>query len=183
MSSLVKLLSLLTIIVSLGACSTRYPNQTPLDQPFPAVAGTTLSKQQVNLPGHFAGRPVVLLIGYVQDAQFDIDRWLIGLDMTQTRVEVFELPTIAGMLPRMFETQINDGMRAGIPKALWGGVITVFEDGDKVVGFTGNTNPNNARVLLLDAQGQVKFFYDEGFAVAPLNALRQALAQQSSSGN
>ncbi|MCF1428737.1 MAG: hypothetical protein LPD71_04940 [Shewanella sp.] len=182
MSSLFKQLSLLGILITLTACSTRYPNQTPLDEAFPAVQGTTLSKQRVSLPMHFSGRPVVLLIGYVQDAQFDIDRWLIGLDMTQTRTEVFELPTIAGMLPRMFETRINDGMRAGIPKSLWGGVITIFDDGERVQEFTGNINPNNARVILLDSQGQVRFFYDEGFAVAPLNALRQTLAELSSSG-
>lgn len=176
MKSISNLLMVIAITVTLGACSSHFPNQTPLGKTFPTVPGTTLTKEQVILPAYFEGRPVVVLLGYVQDAQFDIDRWLIGLDMTQTRADVYEVPTIAGMLPRMFETQINNGMRAGIPKDLWGGVITVFEDGDKVQALTGNMNPNNARVLLLDSKGKIRFFYDEGFAVAPLKALRAELA-------
>ena len=177
MKSFANLLMVIAITAILSACSSKFPNQTPLGKAFPTVPGTTLTKEQVMLPQHFKGRPVILLLGYVQDAQFDIDRWLIGLDMTQTQADVFEVPTIAGMLPRMFETQINNGMRAGIPKSLWGGVITVFEDGDKVQALTGNINPNSARVLLLDSEGQIRFFYDEGFAVAPLKALRTELSK------
>ena len=71
------------------------------------------------MPEHFKGKQTLLLIGYVQDSQFDIDRWLIGLDMTKTKVDVYELPTIAGMAPRMFQTFIDNGMRRGIPKELW----------------------------------------------------------------
>ena len=49
---------------------------------------------------------------------------------------------------------IDNGMRAGIPKELWRGVITVYQDGERVQAFTGNINPNNARVLLLDRTGK-----------------------------
>ncbi|MEP2651324.1 MAG: hypothetical protein ABJH06_04945, partial [Paraglaciecola sp.] len=68
-------------------------------------------------------------------------------------------------------------MRKGIPKALWKGVITVYEDGDKLQRFTGNQNPNNARVILLDKQGEIVYFYDDGFAVSALNALRSQLVE------
>jgi hypothetical protein len=56
----------------------------------------------------------------------------------------------------MFSTYIDNGMRRGIPKDLWKGVVTVYADGDKVQRYTGNQNPNNARVLLLDEQGRVQ---------------------------
>jgi hypothetical protein len=75
----------------------------------------------------------------------------------------------------MFSTFIDNGMRAGIPKPLWKGVITVYEDGDTVQAFTGNEAPNNARVLLLDKEGVVLYFYDDGFSVAALNELRDRL--------
>jgi hypothetical protein len=107
----------------------------------------------------------------VQNTQFDIDRWLIGLDMKEVDVVAYELPAIAGMFPRMFSTKIDDGMRRGIPKELWGGVITIYKDGEKVQEFTGNENPNNARVMLLDAQGKIVYFYDRGFSVKALNEL------------
>lgn len=92
--------------------------------------------------------------------------------MTQTKLDVYEIPTIQGLFPRMFSTTINNGMRAGIPKSLWKGVITVYQDGERVQAFTGNDNPNNARVVLLDSNGLIVYFYDEGFSVDALNQLR-----------
>ena len=81
------------------------------------------------------------------------------------------------MLPRMFSGFIDSGMRKGIPKDLWKGVVTVYEDGDKVQRFTGNLNPNNARVMLLDTQGNIVYFYDRGFSVEALNEVRSQLTQ------
>jgi hypothetical protein len=139
------------------------------------VSGQSLEKQSITFPQVLDGRNVVLLLGYVQDAQFDIDRWLIGLDMTQTQVDVYELPTIQGMFPRFFKTQINEGMRKGIPKDLWKGVVTIYDDGEKVQNFTGNINPNNARVILLAKDGVVAFFYDRGFSVSAIKSLKSTI--------
>jgi hypothetical protein len=144
---------------------------------FPSVAGESLEKEMVQLPSKLSGRVSVLLLGYVQNSQFDIDRWLIGLDMTKTQVDAYELPTIQGMFPRFFKTQINQGMRKGIPKELWKGVITIYDDGEEIQAFTGNMNPNNARVLLLDQTGKVVYFYDRGFSTLALNELREQVAQ------
>ena len=108
----------------------------------------------------FAAQETSLLFCYKQDPQFDIDRWLIGLDMTQTKVAIYEIPTIQGMLPRMFKGVIDGDMRKGMPKELWKGVVSVYADGDKIQCFTGNLNPNNAREMLLDKQERIVYFYD-----------------------
>lgn len=162
-------------LLFLTGCNTPYPNRDPVGESFPTVSGQSLNKESRELPRHFSGSKVVLLLGYKQDSQFDIDRWLIGLDQTQTPVKAYEIPTIEGLLPRMFKTTIDDGMRSGIPKALWGGVITIYNDGAILQQFTGNETPNNARVILLDEQGQVIYFHDEGFSVPALNKLRKHL--------
>ena len=162
-------------MIFVSACSTDYANRKPMGEKFPNVVGQSLEKEMVSFPEHTANRNVVLLLGYVQNSQFDIDRWLIGLDMTGTQVDVYELPTIQGMFPRFFKTQIDNGMRKGIPKELWKGVITIYEDGETVQAFTGNINANNARVILLDKKGEVAFFSDNGFSVAAMNSLRSAL--------
>lgn len=159
----------------LSACSTSYPNQAITGQAFPSVVGQTLEEESMALPEDLHGKMSLLLIGYKQDSQFDIDRWLIGLDMTQTQVAVYEVPTIQGLFPRMFSPLINNGMRAGIPKPLWKGVVTIYKDGDQVQAFTGNENPNNTRVVLLNEQGKVIYFYDQGFSVDALNQLRALL--------
>ncbi|NRD75271.1 hypothetical protein HQQ94_19000 [Shewanella sp. VB17] len=166
-------LGLLVLLIS--GCSSFYPNQLIMGKVFPTVSGETLERNLVTIPNDFNGKMSLLLIGYKQDSQFDIDRWLIGLDMTETRLDVYELPTIQGVFPRMFSTMINNGMRSGIPKSLWKGVITIYEDGEKVQLYTGNDKPNNARVVLLDETGTVLYFYDKGFSLAALNKLRETL--------
>jgi len=55
-------------------------------------------------------------------------------------------------------------------------VITIYRDGSVIQEFTGNENGNNARVLVIDENGKVIYFYDRGFAVSALNQLRQKLA-------
>ncbi|MCC4833748.1 hypothetical protein LMH66_13985 [Shewanella sp. 10N.7] len=166
---------MLVVVFLLSACSTTYQNQQVTGQVFPSVSGESLAQTAMNYPEDVSGQVTLLLIGYKQDSQFDIDRWLIGLDMTQTQVAVYELPTIQGMFPRMFSTLIDNGMRAGIPKPLWKGVVTIYEDGEQVQAFTGNENPNNTRVVLLNAEGKIIYFYDQGFSVAALNELRAKL--------
>jgi hypothetical protein len=168
-------LMIIATLMLLSACSTSYPNQAITGQAFPSVSGQNLEKELMTLPDDLKGDVALLLIGYKQDSQFDIDRWLIGLDMTQTQVSVFEVPTIQGLFPRMFSTFIDNGMRSGIPKPLWKGVVTVYKDGEKVQAFTGNEKPNNTRVVLLNAQGKVIYFYDQGFSVDALNQLRALL--------
>ncbi|NKF49184.1 hypothetical protein G3R49_01155 [Shewanella sp. WXL01] len=171
------LITFILVLASLvlTGCATQYPNQDITGQVFPKVSGTSLEQQEMVFPDDVLGKKTLLLIGYKQDSQFDIDRWLIGLDMTQTRVDVYELPTIQGMFPRMFSTMIDNGMRAGIPKPLWKGVVTIYQDGALVQALTGNQSPNNARVVLLNEQGEVIYFYDQGFAVDALNQVRELI--------
>lgn len=176
-----RLIFLLFFISLVSACSTNYPNQDITGQSFPAISGQTLEKNTVNIPEDFNEDFTLLLIGYVQNAQFDIDRWLIGLDMTNTNVAAYELPTIQGMFPKMFSTVINNGMRAGIPKPLWKGVITIYKDGDTVQALTGNERPNSARVVLLNNNGDIVYFYDGGFSVDALNNLRSHLVAKAAS--
>jgi len=164
------------ITLSVVGCSTTYTNRNPVGEIFPTVSGESLEKIEIEMPQYFNGSKVILLLGYKQDSQFDIDRWLIGLDQTETKAKIYELPTIQGLFQRMFSTFIDNGMRKGIPKELWGGVITIYRDGSVIQEFTGNENGNNARVLVIDENGKVIYFYDRGFAVSALNQLRQKLA-------
>ena len=166
---------LIMIAALLAGCATTYTNRNPVGEIFLDISGESLEKTEVKMPEYFEGSQVLLLLGYKQDSQFDIDRWLIGLDMTNTDIKAYELPTIQGMLPRMFSTFIDEGMRSGIPKELWGGVITVYADGAELQEFTGNENPNNARVLLLDKNGKVIYFYDRGFSVFAMNELKEMI--------
>ncbi|KTF15627.1 hypothetical protein [Pseudoalteromonas sp. H105] len=177
-----KTLTSVLLAVFLFGCSNQYPNQILLGKQFPTVSGESLTKEDVVIPDDFNDEHSLLLIGYKQNSQFDIDRWLIGLDMTGVTIPAYELPTIQGMAPRMFSTFIDNGMRKGIPKELWGGVITIYKDGEKVQAFTGNESPNNCRVVLIDKAGKILYFYDRGFSVAALNELNAVLKKSKHMG-
>jgi hypothetical protein len=152
-----------------------YPSQVKMGENIIEFEGESLAGEPTSIPQVFTGQNTLLLFGYVHKSQFDIDRWLIGLDQTNTQVAVYEIPTIKGMFPQMFSTVFDNAMREGNPKEIWKGVITVYKDGENVQRYTGNVKPKNARVLLINTQGEVMHFYDRGFSVEALNALREKL--------
>ena len=158
-------------LLATSSCSTTWPRRDPSGETLPRVTGTSLSDQQVTFPDVADGAPLLLLIGYVQSAQFDIDRWLLGLDQLGWKTKTFEVPTLPGMMPRMFAGFIDGGMRSGIPEEDWAAVVTVYEEGHKLAQFTGNEGSRNGRVLLLDGAGKVAFYHDRGYSVGSLKKL------------
>jgi hypothetical protein len=174
------LLLLATAVAGIGltlqSCSTTYQRRDPTGEVFPAVRGKALDGAEVELPSVGAGAPLLLLVGFVQDAQFDIDRWLLGLAQAGVKVRTYEVPTIPGLMPRMFQGAIDGGMRRGIPAEDWSGVVTLYGDGHAVARFTGNQDGLTGRVVLLDSTGKVVFFHDRGYSVGTLDRLRAALA-------
>lgn len=171
-------LCLLFASLSFG-CGSVTPNRNPVGETFPTVRGTSLAGADWALPADLAGAPAVLLIGYVQNAQFDLDRWMVGIDQLAIPVRYFEIPTIDGLVPGLFAGSIDDGMRRGIPNELWGGVITVYGDADRIVALTGDENPNNGRIALLDANGRIVWFHDRGFSPLHLRQLADAAQELS----
>ena len=157
--------ALLAGLLVTGGCSSTRPNQDPTGMPFPAVVGNSLEEEPVALPADLAGRPAILLVGYKQRAQFDLDRWVMGLMAADVAVPIFEVPTIPSLVPSMISGWIDDGMRSGIPQEDWGAVVTLYGSAaEPVAAFTGTERGNLGRALLLDAEGQVVWFDDGGFS-------------------
>lgn len=162
----------------LGACNSAVPARDPLGERFPTAQGRSLEGDEVELPASLAGEPAVLLIGYVQEAQFDADRWLYGLLQSELpgSVRVLEVPAIPGLFPRVLAGTIDDGMRSGIPDEDWSSVVTVYGGRAAAIeAFTGTEGPRNVRVLLLDGEGRVRWFHDQGFSARVLIELEQAV--------
>lgn len=171
----VPVLAAVATAAALSACSSTHPRRDPTGEVFPSVRGTSLDGEETALPQSLAGSPALLVVGYRQSSQFDIDRWLLGLDQSGLRIRTLELPTIPGWLPGLFSGSIDGGMRRGIPREDWSAVVTLYDDADDVARFTGNDEGLPARVLLLDAEGRVTFFHDRGYSVGSLQALAEAM--------
>ena len=164
---------LAAVAVSFAACSTTYPRRLPVGERFPAVAGRALDGTTVALPDAGKGAPMLLLIGFQQNTQFDLDRWLLALSQSGWTTKTYEVPTLPGLMPGMFSGFIDGGMRRGIPQEDWGGVVTLYGDAKQVAEFTGNDDGLPGRVVLLDADGVVAFFHDRGFSVGALAKLQE----------
>ena len=168
---ILKSVLLIGATLCLVSCTTTIPRQNPTGKVFPNVTGTALDGKKWNFPKDLSNQKVLLLVGYDQDAQFDIDRWLIGMDQKKYQANIFEVPTIKGWVPRLISGTIDEGMRSGIPEELWKLVVTVYRDAEKIINLTGNEDPLNARVIVLDEKGEIAYFYDRGFSVSALNKL------------
>ena len=157
------LVSVPTIVMSSG-CTTALVNRDPTGETFPRVMGQSLEKQSIEMPTAFAGQPAVLLIGYQQATQFDIDRWMMGLMQAGINARMVEIPTIPGLLPSFTSRWIDDGMRSGIPREAWGTVVTLYgADAKPVAALTGTQQARLTRVIVLDAKGTIIWFDAKGY--------------------
>jgi hypothetical protein len=165
----------------MSGCGTTYPNRNIVGEPFPAVRGRALSGEEIALPEHFKGKKVIIVVGYVQETQFDVDRWGIGFFTANLPLPpVYEVPTIPGLLPSLFKGAIDKGMRSGIPEESWKDVVTVYgSDGGKIAQWTGTQTPRNCRVILLDENGIVLWMHDKGYGLPPLTSLLNVLKNKA----
>jgi hypothetical protein len=172
MKTVLALLILAT--TTLSGCSTQVAAPSNIkNSRFPSVHGTSLRGEKVAIPEHFEGKNTLLLIGYAQRAQFDIDRWILGALQADIPVAIVEVPTIAGMLPQMVQGFIDNGMRSGIPKSDWGSVVTVYEDASKIITALGNERPQSAYAVLLDKQGRIIWTSNIGYSATQILELKK----------
>ncbi len=157
---------LTTVFFLVGGCTVSETNRNPVGETFPTVTGESLNGNQVELPLALIGEPSIVMVGYVQQTQFDLDRWILGLVQAGAKVKILEVPAIPASFPSMFlRGTIDNGMRKGIPSEDWGSVVTLYgSEAGKVSKFTGTQNPRNGRILLLDKNGVVRWFWDQGYS-------------------
>jgi len=169
-------------IVSLTfvACSSQVSTpQNIQNSLFPRVQGNTLTKQAVTLPDSYRGKITLMLVGYTQKAQFDIDRWILGALQSDIKAEIVEVPTIAGMMPQMVQGFIDNGMRSGIPKSDWASVVTVYEDAPKIIEALGNERPQSAYVVLLNKEGRIVWTSNSGYSATQVLELKKRVESLS----
>lgn len=167
--------------VLLVSCSHQVATPSNIkDSIFPSVHGKNLNEEAVVLPDRYLGKPTLLLVGYTQKAQFDIDRWILGALQADVKTEIVEVPTIAGMVPQMVQGFIDSGMRKGIPKSDWASVVTVYEDAPKVIAALGNERQQSAYVVLLDKEGRIAWSSNIGYSAAQVLELKKIVEKLSS---
>ncbi len=176
MKKIISLAPSLALCLALTACSTTISAPTNLTGgTFPQVQGQNLADEKVIIPDSFHGKVTLLLIGYQQKAQFDIDRWILGALQADIPVQIVEVPTIAGMMPQMVQGFIEGGMRSGIPKEGWASVVTIFGDAPKIIQAIGNERPQSAHAVLLDPAGRIVWTSNRGYSAQQVLELKEVV--------
>lgn len=166
------------------ACSSKTPTPPNVNQStFPQVRGNSLKQEAIVLPDHYRGKQALILVGYTQKAQFDIDRWILGALQAGVRAEIVEVPTIAGMMPQMVQSFIDNGMRSGIPQGDWGSVVGVYEDAPKIIAALGNDRPQSAYVVLLDREGRIVWTTNTGYSASQILELKAKVEELEHGAN
>lgn len=168
-------LVIITTFLASACGSVVKPASTVTQTPFPHVTGESLTRERVTIPDAYRGKNTLLLVGYTQKAQFDIDRWILGVLQADIPVEIVEVPTIAGMMPQMVQGFINNGMRSGIPQNDWASVVTVYEDASKIIQLLGNERPQSAYAVLLDRAGVIVWSSNIGYSASQIMTLKQTV--------
>jgi hypothetical protein len=166
------------VLVSLFAgCGSTRTNRNVVGETFPTVQGKTLDGHELSLPDAFKGKKVILVIGYEEKSQFDLDRWGVGFFTADLQLPpVYEIAAIPGLIPSLIDESIDSEMRGGLPQESWKEVLTVYGgDATTLSQWTGTQGARNCRVLLLDENGKVLWMHDRGYGIAPLRLLLDAL--------
>ena len=137
---------------------------SPLGWRFPAVAGSSLAGVRVAIPSDLAGAPALLLVAYRRGSQADVDRWQAFAGDRLPGMYRLEVPVIPRLIFRPLAGWIDGGMRGGVPRDLWDGVVTIYEDGAVVRRFLGDHGGLAAHAVLLDQEGVVRWFEAGGFS-------------------
>ena len=167
---------LVGILLTLGACTAKVSTPPNVQNAFfPSVRGNSLNKESIRIPDSYRGKVALLLVGYTQKAQFDIDRWILGALQADVKAEIVEVPTIAGMMPQMVQGFIDNGMRSGIPKSDWASVVTVYEDAPKIIEALGNERPQSAYAVLLNREGRIVWTSNIGYSATQILELKKVV--------
>lgn len=172
----VRSILLLFLLVPL-ACVRAISASPTVGEVFPSVEGVSLERRAIRVPEDFKGEKVLLLIGFEQNAQFDIDRWILSIKQLNLNISLVEIPAIRGYFPRVMKGYIDKGMRSGIPKEDWSSVVTVYSDADDLAHFVGTENALNSRVLLLNKDGKVVWFHDRGYSADKMLELQKYILE------
>jgi hypothetical protein len=125
---------------------------------FPTVHGSNLLRQKTTLPQDFKGDLNLVFIPFLQWQQSEVNSWvpwIVEMESKYPRFLYYELPTIENR-NIVFQTFINEGMRAGIPNPLTRErTITLYLKKAEFQKTLDMPDEEHIYILLLDNNGNI----------------------------
>jgi hypothetical protein len=124
----------------------------------PAVNGSNLLRQKIQLPDDLGGSLNILFIPFQQWQQMEVNSWVTlvsELEQTDPNLRYYELPTIQHR-NIVSQTFINEGMRMGIPDpSTRERTITLYIDKKAFMQALDMPDEAHTYILLTDQQGNI----------------------------
>lgn len=148
-----------------------------LGDPLPVLKGEFLTGADASLPEAARGRVALVALGFTYDSRFAVEAWVKRYRKEfpdKAKTTFYEVPMIGGMA-RLGKWFIDSGMRRGTAKDDHENVITVYGGVDPWKQRLGFDKPNDAYLVLLDAQGTVRWLYRGAFEEAAFTELTEVV--------
>ncbi len=147
---------------------------------FPTVTGSNLLRHKLTLPKDLQGKLNLLFIPFEQWHQMEVNSWLTLVKELEEQYEdlvYYELPTIQNR-NFLYQTFINEGMRAGIPDPKTRErTITLYLDKADFRAALALPDEEHVYILLIDHQGNEHFRTRGVYNPEAETSLRQVLLQ------
>lgn len=146
-------------------------------QALPTLAGRNLLDAETSLPRDFKGKPGVVVAGFSLGARADATQWATKVAqqfVSKGRLDAYVLVVIEA--PAFVEGLVAAALRAGQSEDLYRWGLTVM-DPDKVLrAQLGVGDDALAQVLLVGADGKVRWATGDGFTAGRWASFEQAVA-------
>jgi hypothetical protein len=138
------------LMVLLGGCAW---GQVTL----PALHGTTLSGETVDLPQAAKGKVGVLVLGFSQGSREQVTAWgkRLSADFRDSNaVLYYEMPILAG-IPKLLRGMVVKKIAADVPDRARARFLPIYDHEADLRKLAGYEKGDDAYTLLLDASGAV----------------------------
>lgn len=153
-------------------------------QRFPLIRGRSLAGTEVTFPDDLSGKVALVVVAMERSAQPMVDSWISPFREAFAGEEGYawyEVPVIDRVIGVFLSGMIDAGMRAGIPPAAHGSVVTVYGSARAIMDSLGIADRSTASAFLLDREGTVRMrgegYAGEGEIRAMLAAARRLILE------
>ncbi|MFN7118850.1 MAG: hypothetical protein ACK4TA_18770 [Saprospiraceae bacterium] len=132
---------------------------------FPVIEALDLAGKPVSLPNDCKGKPTLISIAFVTEAQYQIDTWakpFMQQFVNDSTAHYYEIPMI-DVKNRLYQNFIDWGMRSSLPKSMHSKVMTYYGDFEFYCKALKMNDINKAYIFLLNENGNI-IYRNEGFA-------------------
>jgi hypothetical protein len=161
------ILGFIFVCAILSGCSGDNPNPISIalesnsnreTMTFPTVQGSNLLRQKMTLPQDFKGELNLVFVPFLQWQQSEVDSWvpwIVEMEAKYPGFLYYELPTIENR-NIVFQTFINEGMRAGIPNPFTRErTITLYLKKAEFQKALDMPDEDHIYILMLDNMGNI----------------------------